>query len=54
MRESIRNYNNKGQHHGYYELYYNHKLSYRLNYKNDKEIGYEEWHLTKTTNFYIR
>jgi len=45
----------KGQSHGYQEWYNgNNILSYRGTYKNDQEIGYEEWHSTKSTNFYIR
>ena len=52
--KDIRNYNNKGQQHGYQEIYlYDDKLYYRTNYKNDKEIGYEEYHLIKQTLFNI-
>ena len=54
MNKDIRNYNNKGQYHGYYELYFRNKLSYRLNYKNDNEIGYEELHVRKKTYFHIK
>lgn len=55
MNNSIRHINDKDEHHGYLELRdYNHVLLIRVNYKNDNEVGYEEWHLTKTTNFYIR
>ena len=49
--------NSKDQYHGYQQWYYcdnNHKLYLRGNWKNDNEIGYEEWHSNKRTNFYIR
>jgi hypothetical protein len=58
--ENIRNktdidtFNYKGQSHGYQEWYANAKLFYRGIYRNDLEVGYEEWHSTKSTNFYIR
>jgi len=36
--------NNKGQNHGYWEVYwYNGKLMYKCLFHNDKEIGYEEY-----------
>jgi len=55
MNEDIRNYNSNGQHHGYLELRdYNNVLIIRVNYKNDNEVGYEEWHMCKETSFYIR
>ena len=53
MRESIRNYN-KGLNHGYQEVYWGNKLSYRTNYKNGRFIGYSEWSgMAPETNFYI-
>jgi hypothetical protein len=50
---NIRNYNEKGETHGYQEWYVNGKISLRTKYKNGKFIGYQEWH-NKQTNFYIR
>jgi hypothetical protein len=52
--KSIENINNKNQYHGYQEWYWNNKLGYRGNYKNNIEIGYEEWHNNTQTNFYIK
>jgi hypothetical protein len=55
--EDIESINPKGDHHGYQEWYYlenNHKLYLRGDMKNGNEIGYEEWHSVKRTNFYIR
>jgi len=49
--------NSKGQHHGYQQWYYREnklKLYLRGNYKNDEEIGYEEWFGGRKINFYIR
>lgn len=47
--------NLKGQLHGYQEWYsLDDKLGYRGNYKNNREIGYEEWHNNTQTNFYIK
>ena len=46
--------NSKGQHHGYQEFYYYNELGYRANYKNNMKIGYEEYHRTNKTTFYIR
>ena len=57
MKKQIRNYNKKGQEHGYQELYYDiNLLIIRGNMKNGNEIGYEECHviLSKMTTFYIR
>ena len=51
--KDIRNYNKKGQYHGYQELYWDNKLSYRGNMKNYLRIGYTEYHMAKQTNFYI-
>ncbi len=56
MRDII-NTNNKGKLHGYNEWYWGelrNKLLIRVNWKNDKCIGYEESHSIKKTNFYIR
>ena len=55
-KKDIDNTNDKKQSHGYQEWYWLERTSYpiRVNYKNDKEIGYEEDAWNKTTNFYIR
>lgn len=50
----IRNYNEKQELHGYQEWYIINILYNRGNFKNDDEIGYEEWHYFKETNFYIK
>ena len=55
--KNIQPRNSKGQFHGYNELYYtNGNLWFRVFYKNDQEIGYEEMHspIYGKTNFYIR
>jgi len=55
MKRDINNYNHIGQYHGYQEQYgLYHDLALRGKSKNDDEIGYEEWHYKKQTNFYIR
>ena len=57
MKEEITNRNYKGQYHGYQEWHSDSTIFImwgRLNYKNGKEIGYEEWHVTKETTYYIR
>jgi hypothetical protein len=51
--KTIRNHNKKGQQHGYQERYWDNKLSYRGNTKNNKSIKYTEYHLVKRTRFYI-
>ena len=53
MKE-VKNYSDIGQYHGYQEWYKYGELVIRANYKNDNEVGYEEWHYFKRTNFYIR
>ena len=56
--EEIISYDDKGRWHGYNQRYDKYtdepKLSVRGNWKNDSEIGYEEWHGYELTNFYIR
>ena len=57
MNKDIEPRNPKGDHHGYQQWYCiqnNHKLYLRGNMKNGDEIGYEECHVYKRTNFYIR
>jgi hypothetical protein len=51
--KDIRNYNSKGQHHGYQETYYVDVLWYRGNLKNDNFMNYVESHNWKETKFYI-
>jgi hypothetical protein len=53
MGEEIENSDSKGQLHGYQEHYLFGGLWYRTNFKYGLEIGYEEWHGHKETNFYI-
>jgi len=56
MNKNIINKNNKGEYHGYNEIYsyFNNRLWIRATYKNNNRIGYAEWHWGKETNFYIR
>ena len=65
MKKEIRNYNSKGEWHGYIEVYNNttNKLWCRSTYKNDLPIGYEEYNVNNLSgigdngtivNFYIR
>ena len=51
--KTIRNHNKKGQQHGYQERYWDNKLSYRGNMKNNESIKYTEYHLVNRTRFYI-
>ena len=53
MNKDIKNYNSKGQIHGYYMLYIENRLI-RCNYKFDSISGYRENHLMKRTQFYIK
>jgi len=44
-----------GDYHGYQLWYFsNGKIWLRGNRVHGNEIGYEEWHLAKRTNFFIR
>jgi hypothetical protein len=52
MKKSIRNYNSKGEYHGYQEWYLNGKLQLRCMIKNDTLYGYSEWHDDKI--YYIK
>jgi len=52
--KDIINYNNKGQLNGYYERYYYSVLTIRSTMKNNRCIGYEEYHSSKHTAYYIR
>ena len=50
----IENYNSKDELHGYQERYnYYDRLLVRGHSKNDKDIGYNEWHHSKQTAYYI-
>ena len=46
--------NSKNQYHGYQEWYCYDKLILKSNYKNDKPIGYGEYHTAKKIYFNIR
>jgi hypothetical protein len=53
--KDINNFNSKGERNGYQEWYaYNGKLYLRANYKNNNLCGYEEYHFSNHTTFYIR
>jgi hypothetical protein len=57
MDKDIRNTNSKGKFHGCQEWYNSSgELAYRGNYKNNIDIGYQEYHLKsiKQTHFHIR
>lgn len=52
--KNIINRNSKGEIHGYQELYWNKtKLAFKGKRKNDKPIGYGEYHYNKKTRYYI-
>ncbi len=54
MNKDITNINNKGFFHGFQELYFNNdKPSYRGVVKNHNRIGYNEYHFSKHTTYYI-
>lgn len=42
MNKNIRQYNDKGQAHGYWEIYAGLLLMWKHNYFNGQEIGYSE------------
>jgi len=55
MKKDIKNYNDRGQLHGYNEWYsFNGELIGRENRKNGLRINYTEWHGTNKTIYYIR
>ena len=54
MKKDIENINDKGEYHGYQEWYYNNELGLRGYYKNNKSIGYIEWHDNAVTTYYIK
>ena len=45
--------NSNGEYHGYHEWYYNNKLIYRGNFKNNECIGHSEYHWCKHIIYYI-
>jgi len=49
--KNIRQYNDKGEQHGYWEVYFAGDLRYKCFYHNDKLVGYEEyyWYNAKLT-----
>jgi hypothetical protein len=53
MKKEIKNYNSKGEPHGYQQSFHVNKLLFRATYKNMKYLGYREWHGMKQTEFYI-
>jgi len=53
-KKDIEETDSNGLYHGYQEWYMYGKLSSRLLMKHGDEIGYEEYHGAKSTNFYIR
>ena len=57
MSKNIRPYNDKGEQHGYWEVYFAGDLRYKAFYQNDKLVGYEEnyWYNAKLTRkrYYI-
>lgn len=54
MNKNIENINDKGQLHGYVELYWDNILTYRANFKNNRLVGYSERHIFFLTEYYIR
>jgi len=62
INKDIYNYNTKGQLHGYQERHMTYfldgkvvfKITYRGIMKNNLDIGYEEYHTSKHTNFNIK
>ena len=42
--KNIRQYDNKGQKHGYWEVYWAGKLNFKSFFQNDKLVGYEEFY----------
>ena len=54
MNKDIINKNDKGQYHGYQQEYWGNIITYRGYYKNNRIIGYFEYHMFEQTTFYIR
>ena len=53
MDKDIINKNDKGEYHGYNELYFYGLLIFRGISKNNKDIAYQEYHNIEETRFYI-
>ena len=43
MSNDIEPTNDKGERHGYWEVYFYGNLLFKRLYHNDKQVGYEEW-----------
>jgi len=54
QKQTKRNLDSNGQHHGYQEVYDDDELYCRGNSKHGLDIGYQEYHLLNETEFYIR
>ena len=55
MKQDIRNKNDKGELNGYQERYFNdNTIQVRVMVKNNKFIGYVEWHGLRKTQYIIR
>lgn len=54
MDKDITNTNDKGEFHGYQEVYSNNELISRCNMKNGNFIGYQEWHIANQTYYHIK
>ncbi len=53
--KDIINYNDKHELNGYQEWYTRKNiLRFKCVFKNDKPIGYDEWHEYKMTSYHIR
>jgi len=44
MNKDIESFNDKGQRHGLWEIYYFDSLRYKCFYHNGKKVGYNEYH----------
>jgi len=57
MNKNITPKNDKGQRHGYWQMYWDGELSYKCVFFNDKEIGFEEWYgfggILSDKNYYL-
>lgn len=53
MNTDIRQHNDKGERHGYWESYCGIYIFYKCTFNNDKEIGYEEYQASTNNSFKI-
>jgi hypothetical protein len=54
-KKDIQTFDSNGEWHGYHEWYCSYGIIFlRVVFKHGLEMDYEEWHGTKSTNFYIR